>query len=461
MSSLRRRFPLAIAASLGLHAALAAGIVGSSLWNAWRTPVDVEITGMSLEALNDLPLGAPAAGERREEAVVAPAPRSPRPRRASPDPKGEEAAKANKREAGPRTAEEDPNGGAAPPRPTSVRSYAPEGSRVTALLRVDRLRGTPYARLVDDLLMNLPDRRDLFEGTGLDLLQDIDTLLIATPNPMDATVTFLAARHHLTDAALRAALERGARATGRKLAWRTERGRPFAERRPVGTSGVAGEDGVPAAVPPRTRDRRLILLAAPSLVVVTPPAYRALLLQGRGGSPPAASGAAAADPPDDKSGWAALVRRIDAEDSIMPADAVALVSASDLFSARTLRPALDALPGTRGAVDEDAPAAPTFMGLPVPRLLTATLGATPAPFANLDAEFAAESAAQRWEEEWPRMRQKLLGNPLVVFGGFAPLIRRTVLERAGATVHVHLEATELETRAILNLLATQLTALRR
>jgi hypothetical protein len=119
------------------------------------------------------------------------------------------------------------------------------------------------------------------------------------------------------------------------------------------------------------------------------------------------------------------------------------------------------VPGTRGAVDEDAPATATVMGLPVPRLLTATLGATPAPFANLDAEFTSEGLALRWEEEWPRMRHKLLSNPLVVFGGFAPLIRRAVLERAGATVHMHLPATEAETRAILNLLATQLTALRR
>jgi hypothetical protein len=340
------------------------------------------------------------------------------------------------------------------------------------LLRVDRLRQTPYAQAVDDLLMHLPDRRDLFEGTGLELLRDVDALLIATPNPLDATVTFLAARHRLTDAALRAALERGARATGRKLAWRSERGRPFAERRLAGPSADA-ESAVAATARP-TRDRRLILLAAPTLVVVTPPAYRSLLLSGRGRSPApvAATGAVPAPDPaaplpaspsqaDDGNGWAALVRRIDAEDSVMPAEAVAMVSAADLFSARTMRSALDGVPGTRGAVDDDAPAVPTVMGLPVPRVISATLGATPGPFANLDAEFRAEADAVRWEEEWPRLQHKLLTNPLVVFGGFAPLIRRAELTRAGATVHLHVAATEVETKAILNLLATQLTALGR
>jgi hypothetical protein len=146
----------------------------------------------------------------------------------------------------------------------------------------------------------------------------------------------------------------------------------------------------------------------------------------------------------------------------MPPDAVAMVSASDLFSARSLRSALDAVPGTRGAVDDDGArpptSGPTILGLPVPRLLTATLGAQPAPFANVDAEFAAETDAARWEEEWPRQRHKLLSNPLVVLSGFGALIRRAGLTRAGATVHLHVETTETETKAILNLLAAQLAA---
>src|SRR5204862_4648702 len=98
----------------------------------------------------------------------------------------------------------------ASPRPQSVRSYGPAGSRVTALLRVDRLRDTPYTAAVDALLMRLPDRRDLMQGTDLDLYRDFDALLVATPNPLDPAVTFLAVRHRLSDAALRQELEKGA-----------------------------------------------------------------------------------------------------------------------------------------------------------------------------------------------------------------------------------------------------------
>jgi hypothetical protein len=52
---------------------------------------------------------------------------------------------------------------------------------------------------VDRLLLLLPDRHRLIDGTGLDLYRDFDSLLIATPNPTDDAVTFLAARHHLME----------------------------------------------------------------------------------------------------------------------------------------------------------------------------------------------------------------------------------------------------------------------
>ena len=278
-----RRIQLAVAASLGFHVLMAALVVGSSLWRGWpAASMDVEITGMRLEDIQDLPLGAPASGTNREAAVIAPPPRAPIVTRVPKVADGPGPAKPKtkpERDHGPTAAESDRDGGAAPPRPTSVRSYAPQGSRVTALLRIDRLRGTVYAPAVDALLLNLPDRRDLLEGTGVDLYRDIDAVLIATPNPLDPRVTFLAARHRLTDGAMRAALERGARATNRKLSWRTERGRPFAERRPTGS----GATEAPSKPDPK-RDYRLILLAAPNLVVVTPPAYRSLILGGGRGA---------------------------------------------------------------------------------------------------------------------------------------------------------------------------------
>ncbi|MBC8131717.1 MAG: hypothetical protein H7X95_01950, partial [Deltaproteobacteria bacterium] len=181
---------------------------------------------------------------------------------------------------------------------------------------------------------------------------------------------------------------------------------------------------------------------------------------------PDAARAPAANADDDPDGWAALIRRLDAEDSILPPDAVAMVSAVDLFSARSLRATLDVVPGTRGAVDDDhvptagVRTAATIMGLPVPGTLTATLGVTPQPFADIDAVFATEIDAIQWDQEWPILRRKLLGNPLVVLSGFSSLVGRATLTRAGGTVHLHIEATALETTRILQLIAAQMSAMR-
>ena len=92
------------------------------------------------------------------------------------------------------------------------------------LMRLDRLRGTDYAAPVDELLTRLPDRRDFIAGTGLDLFMDFDALLVATPNPLDPSVTFVAVRHHLDDARVRAALNQAAKASDHTLTWRTQGG---------------------------------------------------------------------------------------------------------------------------------------------------------------------------------------------------------------------------------------------
>jgi hypothetical protein len=308
-------------------------------------------------------------------------------------------------------------------------------------------------------------------------------LLVATPNPLDPAVTFLAVRHRLTDTALREALERGARATGRTLKWRSERGRPFAERLPA-AAGPADMTGG------RRRDERLVLLVAPKLAVVTPPAYRRLILRGRpavraggaggaggagestgGGAPGALAPGAGGAPGDGAAGdehadWAALVRRIDAEDSIMPADAVVMLSAEDVFAPGGSRHRPSAVAGTRGAVDDGAGEGAaargsrgTILGLPAPRLLTATIGIAPEPFSDVEVTFSDDGEAARWEAEWPALRQKLRTNPLVVLTGFSGLAAHITLARAGASLHVHLQATELEMVRLLQLLAAQLPSL--
>ena len=67
-------------------------------------------------------------------------------------------------------------------------------------MRLDRLRGTDYAAPVDELLGGFPIAATPCTGTRLDLFMDFDALLVATPNPLDPSVTFIAVRHHLDDA---------------------------------------------------------------------------------------------------------------------------------------------------------------------------------------------------------------------------------------------------------------------
>src|SRR5207253_39488 len=145
-------------------------------------------------------------------------------------------------------------------------------------------------------------------------------------------VTFVAVRHHLDDARVRAALNQAAKASDHTLTWRTQGGRPIAERHARDARK-------------RWQDDRLIVMAAPGLTVVTPRAYRALLLapvsspdggaaEGSGngpGDPDGGANASAASAAARKGGWASLLTRIDAEEGLMPSDGAVMVNAVDIL----------------------------------------------------------------------------------------------------------------------------------
>lgn len=469
-----RRWGSAFVLSIAVHVAVVGGVVGALILSglSFSVPIDVDVVGMRMDEVHDLPLGPPPGAPEPKKDSPAPRVR----KRVPKAPAAEGELSDDKSAKGEETAEAEtpPETDAAPPHASRLEQYGPEGSRVTALLRLDRLRGTPYAPALDAILGRLPDRRDLLEGTGLDLFDSFDALLIATPNPLDYTVTFLAARHRLKDGELRTALERGARATGRALDWRTEGRRPFAERHSR------------HPVPGTTRDDRLIVLPAPGLVVVTPPVYRPLLLAMARPRPPVAAAAehatgadagattvaGTADPatgsgtrdsagsghePDGQ--WGALLRRIDAQDGIMPAGAVAMVSATDLFGVRNLASGVD--PGSRGRAPAVAPGGVparrqptgTIAGMEVPRVITISIGVDPSPFLDVVAEFDDEDQARHWERDWPALHQRLTTNPYVMLTGFSALVGRAELSRVDTAVHLRETATEAETLRLLQIVA--------
>jgi hypothetical protein len=427
-----RRVFLAGAISVAVHVALAVSVVGVAAWRGLSLARSVQVVPITVD-VRELPLGAPPAASAPPAQDVVVAPPRPRPRpRVAATPRAGTLPVSN------------PDGGAADARPepppvqaaatggrprtsSDLRDYGPEGSRLTALLRLDRLRASPegrgYIGPVDEILRLLPDRRRLLEGTGLDLYRDFDALLIATPNPFDDTVTFLAARHHLDDNGMRAALDRGAAAAGRPITWRQEAGRP------VGVRGrrphLPEEPGTP-----RDRDDRLFVMPEPGLVVIAPAVYAKLLLEraARDGGAPAA-----------RTDWTDLVARIDAEGGALPEGAVFMMTASNLLRAA----------GASGdAITTPLPGAPAAM----PKVLSLVAGTTPASFMELAADFATVAQASDWEVEWPAWKRRLLGNPLVLLAGLNPIVSRAALRREDRRVHLRTTATPEETRRILQMI---------
>jgi hypothetical protein len=147
-----------------------------------------------------------------------------------------------------------------------------------------------------------------------------------------------------------------------------------------------------------------------------------------GGAAPHEEGAAGSP------SWAGLLRRIDAV-GLLPADGIAMLSAVDIFKPKS----------------ESAADTPIFLGMEVPRIITAVIGADPDPFLEITAEFAAESEAQHWQTEWPKLQRKLRVHPYLVLTGFSGLAARATLTREGSVVRLRETATSEETLRLLEL----------
>ena len=232
-----RRTLLAFSLSLAVHAAFAVGTLTIAAWRGFALVPPVRLAAIAID-VKELPLGGGrSTGTKSEDEGVAHPVRRPKAARVRASHAGAAvtiAPDGGTADAAAQAGQAAQDGGGEADggrrRPGDLRNYGPEGSRLTALLRLDRVRASSsrssYVEAIDQLLVLLPDRRRLLEGTGLDLYRDFDALLIATPEPRNDKVTFLAARHHLKDASLQAAFDRGAAATGQTIQWRTEDGRP-------------------------------------------------------------------------------------------------------------------------------------------------------------------------------------------------------------------------------------------
>jgi hypothetical protein len=470
-----RRILLALTVSLAVHLGVIAVAAGVGLWRTLSLVPKVKMQPIAIDVVKDLPLGAPpdkqpvSADEpptrpvhkprhhvaSAREGVAIPAP----PDAGAPEPKTDAAAIAK---IAPHDGGGSIDGGRR--RPGDLRSNGPEGSRLIALFRLDRLRASPDSdntiAAVDQLLVLLPDRRRLIDGTGLDLYRDFDSLLIATPNPTDDAVTFLAARHHLMDAPFKAALDRGAKTARKPIVWRTIEGRPVGIRQQ--DKGASSSASSSASSRSMDRDDRILVLPMPALAIMAPPPYAALLLGTDVLAPSSSARAVDAGSADARSNrgeirepagrpsWREIAARIESEESAMPDDAAFMMTAANLFGAPTGESFV--VPSTRGASDDSPPQPLGGDTSPPPQSLTLVVGAE-TPFIEILAEFKTAADADRWERDLPTWRRRIATNPAVFLSGFASLVSRAQFTREGNALQTRIEVSTAELQRLLNLAA--------
>lgn len=136
-----------------------------------------------------------------------------------------------------------------------LRNYGPGNARMTALVRLDRLRGTSLEPHINTLLAVVPDYRILLDGTGVQAVQDLDTLFMASADPTHLHQTFLAARYSMSTEEMQAILDRR---FADPLDWETDGAYPV--RPLVPTTG-------------RYRDPRRIMLTDQGLAMVGRPEW--------------------------------------------------------------------------------------------------------------------------------------------------------------------------------------------
>ena len=261
-----QRFAAFLSVSMACHLVLAAGFVGFSLDLDVPKP---DITWLDL----DNKLGAPAARpappppKPAQKAVVKPTPKKKewKVKKRVPAKKKKKRLKKKKKKV------------AAKPKPkpkpvkrdmtpfttekVALGTLAPGDAALMLLMRMDRLRGSPYEREVRQLLEVFYDHKTLLWNSGLDPIKDFEAMLIATPNPYRVTRTFLAVRHNLPAWKMRRNLSRAARYKTKRMRWRRQRD---------------GYRGVIPSPPRHPKDPRVVIVKR-NVVMLTDPAHIPLL----------------------------------------------------------------------------------------------------------------------------------------------------------------------------------------
>jgi len=146
------------------------------------------------------------------------------------------------------------------------RPYLPGADVVSVLLRLDRLRKTPWAKDAEAIMAPMPDHRMIIGTRSIAAVELFDSLFIASPDPTDVTATTLIGNFAMSEAELRAVLDH----PGAPVRWQPAVG---------GAKGVITEGR-------RARgDDRIYFIPYSGWVVLTRPRYLGELVADAPGQP--------------------------------------------------------------------------------------------------------------------------------------------------------------------------------
>ncbi|MGB5810395.1 MAG: hypothetical protein WBG86_07695 [Polyangiales bacterium] len=102
-------------------------------------------------------------------------------------------------------------------------SRIPPGAQLALRIDIKRIRESPLGPDVTRFLLAVPDWQLLLDGSGIDPVEDLDRLLIASPN-LERSKLVLAGRHRRDPSFARERVKRMAKARGRRTSWKRREG---------------------------------------------------------------------------------------------------------------------------------------------------------------------------------------------------------------------------------------------
>jgi len=280
-------------------------------------------------------------------------------------------------------------------------AFLPAGSQIALRLDVARIRRSALGSDVRQLLDVIPDWQAVIGGSGIDPLDDLDRVLIATPN-FDRARVIAAGRARGGEDAIRAATEHLADGEGASADWRRAEGVPVADWHDHGPTD------------------RVIALVGPSHFVISRPQDLSRVL-----------GVARARADEQRE-----------EGAVHPADALLSMDEGEGLSLEIegARNFARASRRRRGPIEA------------VPTRLRLALSELPDGVAVRSTwTYEDEAQAERAQAFWDRMREGYARNVITAVLGLAPILQRARIEQSGSELTVRVDLSNDEMRHLVSL----------